>query len=186
MVLPFGLHRWRKRAAYEDLLTGDNHAVVSEFAVDTDFTAPQAYQRNATIIERSLALVVVRADVRGGTWNAGLTCLRMERPLFVVRTPEGPAPGNVELIARGGTAIESPNALADDLRRIVAPFARPQVVHVREPHTVTIGRPSVWGNPFKIGEDGTRSEVIGLYREHLARRIAAGVDLTPLVGQTLG
>ena len=29
---------------------------------------------------------------------------------------------------------------------------------------VYIGRPSVWGNPFKIGRDGTRAQVIEKYR----------------------
>ena len=34
------------------------------------------------------------------------------------------------------------------------------VVHVNDPHDVYIGRPSVFGNPFKVGVDGTREEVI--------------------------
>ena len=29
---------------------------------------------------------------------------------------------------------------------------------------VYVGRPSKWGNPFKIGQDGTRQEVIAKYR----------------------
>lgn len=32
---------------------------------------------------------------------------------------------------------------------------------------VYIGRPSKWGNPFAIGKDGTRPEVIIKYREWL-------------------
>lgn len=35
------------------------------------------------------------------------------------------------------------------------------------PEAVYIGRPSKWGNPFEIGKDGTREEVIRLYREWL-------------------
>jgi hypothetical protein len=31
------------------------------------------------------------------------------------------------------------------------------------PDAVYIGRPSKWGNPFVIGKDGTRSEVIKKY-----------------------
>lgn len=34
-------------------------------------------------------------------------------------------------------------------------------------YDVYIGRPSRWGNPFREGPDGTRSEVISLYREWL-------------------
>ena len=33
-----------------------------------------------------------------------------------------------------------------------------------EPYDVYIGRPSQWGNPFVIGLDGTREEVIEKYR----------------------
>jgi len=33
----------------------------------------------------------------------------------------------------------------------------------KEPYTVYIGRPSIFGNPFQIGKDGTREEVIGKY-----------------------
>ncbi len=40
-----------------------------------------------------------------------------------------------------------------------------QVVHCKkEPFDVYIGRPSRWGNPFKIGKDGSREEVIQKYR----------------------
>ena len=40
-----------------------------------------------------------------------------------------------------------------------------RVVHVkREEYDVFIGRPSKWGNPFRIGKDGTRDEVIAKYK----------------------
>jgi hypothetical protein len=51
---------------------------------------------------------------------------------------------------------------------------------------VYIGRPSKWGNPFVIGKDGTRDEVVEKYREWIfcqpdkleeARRELAGLDL---------
>ena len=31
------------------------------------------------------------------------------------------------------------------------------------PNSVYIGRPSVWGNPYVVGRDGTRDEVIAKY-----------------------
>jgi len=55
-----------------------------------------------------------------------------------------------------------------------------------QPNSVYIGRPSKWGNPFTIGRDGTREEVIEKYREWLktqpqlieaAKRELAGKDL---------
>jgi len=32
---------------------------------------------------------------------------------------------------------------------------------------VYVGRPSRWGNPFKIGRDGTRQDVIKKYRHYI-------------------
>jgi len=40
-----------------------------------------------------------------------------------------------------------------------------KVVNLKDsPYDVYIGRPSIWGNPFEIGKDGTRREVIEKYR----------------------
>lgn len=36
--------------------------------------------------------------------------------------------------------------------------------------SVYIGRPSKWGNPFVIGRDGTRDEVVRKYELWLSRR----------------
>ena len=32
---------------------------------------------------------------------------------------------------------------------------------------IYIGRPSVWGNPYEIGRDGTREQVIEKYKDYL-------------------
>jgi hypothetical protein len=45
-----------------------------------------------------------------------------------------------------------------------------KVVHCKKnPFDVYIGRPSKWGNPFVIGPDGTRGEVIQKYEEYLRK-----------------
>jgi hypothetical protein len=36
------------------------------------------------------------------------------------------------------------------------------------PNTVTVARPTRWGNPFVIGEHGTRAECVGLYGKLIA------------------
>ena len=41
------------------------------------------------------------------------------------------------------------------------------VVHRRQPHDLYVGRPSIWGNPFRLGPDGSREEVIWKYRTWL-------------------
>ena len=50
------------------------------------------------------------------------------------------------------------------------------------PDAVYVGRPSKWGNPFRIGKDGTREGVIHLYKIAL---IASKVDLSELRGKDL-
>lgn len=48
---------------------------------------------------------------------------------------------------------------------------------------VRIDRRTRWGNPFRIGPDGSREDVIERYRQDLWRRIEAGeVPLEDLAG----
>ena len=61
------------------------------------------------------------------------------------------------------------------------------VVHVhRDQYDVYIGRPSKWGNPFKIGEDGGREEVLKKYREWFNSQFHLHVQLPELKGKRLG
>ena len=66
-----------------------------------------------------------------------------------------------------------------------------RLLNGRESHSVAvrIDRRTRWGNPFRIGRDGGRAEVIELYRRDLWRRIRAGEialeDLAALNSRTL-
>lgn len=40
-------------------------------------------------------------------------------------------------------------------------------IHYDKIYDVYIGRPSIWGNPYKIGINGTREEVLKKYREYI-------------------
>lgn len=43
-----------------------------------------------------------------------------------------------------------------------------KVVHCKhEDYEVYIGRPSKWGNPYTIGKDGSREEVIERYKAYI-------------------
>lgn len=53
------------------------------------------------------------------------------------------------------------------------------------PDSVFVGRPSAWGNPYKIGRDGTRDEVIAQYRERLLRSPDLLARLPELQGKYL-
>jgi len=54
---------------------------------------------------------------------------------------------------------------------------RTRVVHCRrERYDVYVGRPSPWGNPFVIGRDGTREEVIAKYAAWVRTQPSSGED----------
>ena len=67
-----------------------------------------------------------------------------------------------------------------------------KVVNIRnESYDIYIGRSgngvtSIWGNPFSIGKDGTRSEVIQKYRDWLLTQPQLLAILPTLKGKRLG
>lgn len=62
-----------------------------------------------------------------------------------------------------------------------------KVVHVQKEHCDEyVGRPTIWGNPFKIGRDGSRKEVIQKYREWILTQPALIEQLPTLRGKILG
>jgi hypothetical protein len=73
---------------------------------------------------------------------------------------------------------------------------RTTVVHVRDEHDVYIGRAmpgrkaSEFQNPFRIGKDGTRPEVLQKFRQHLLQMLerdpSAADRLRQLKGLRLG
>ena len=50
---------------------------------------------------------------------------------------------------------------------------------------IYVGRPSKWGNPFVIGRDGTRDEVIAKYRAWIVQQPALMTALHDLRGKDL-
>ncbi len=62
-----------------------------------------------------------------------------------------------------------------------------KVVHCKKDvYDVYIGRPSKWGNPFVIGKDGTRQEVIKKYKNWLVKQPVLMDSLVELRGKRLG
>jgi hypothetical protein len=52
-------------------------------------------------------------------------------------------------------------------------------------NAVYIGRPNKWGNPFVIGKDGTRADVVAKYRAYLLRTPALLATIGELRGKDL-
>jgi len=77
-------------------------------------------------------------------------------------------------------------------RHATSRYAQPStgpttVVHCRhEEFDEFIGRPSRWANPYRIGVDGTRQQVIQRYRQWLIRQPLLLRDVQDLRGMRLG
>lgn len=62
-----------------------------------------------------------------------------------------------------------------------------KVVHCKkEPYDIYIGRPSKWGNPFEIGKDGSREEVILKYFNYLIQNNSLLDQILEIDGKVLG
>lgn len=62
-----------------------------------------------------------------------------------------------------------------------------KIVNCKKQHyDVYIGRPSKWGNPFKIGIDGNRKEVLQKYYDYFKENNQLMVDVQELKGKVLG
>lgn len=66
-------------------------------------------------------------------------------------------------------------------------MAETTVVHCKKkPFDIYIGRGSKWGNPFKIGWDGEREEIIDKYVEWIVEQPELMAALPELRGKVLG
>jgi Domain of unknown function (DUF4326) len=62
-----------------------------------------------------------------------------------------------------------------------------RTVHCKDQkYNVYIGRPSKWGNPFVVGIDGTRAEVVRKYESWVVTQKHLMDSLTELQGKILG
>lgn len=66
-------------------------------------------------------------------------------------------------------------------------MGHPLVVHCRrEPYDIYIGRPSKWGNPFKVTERRSRAAAVEDYRQYIQGRPELLAALPELTGKKLG
>lgn len=66
-------------------------------------------------------------------------------------------------------------------------YSNSLVVNIKkEPCDIYVGRGSIWGNPFRIGVDGTREEVIEKYRLYILSNSFLMSRLGDLKGKKLG
>lgn len=83
----------------------------------------------------------------------------------------GAVPGIVRM-ERGIPISATESTLASQWEGVTL-HDRTMVVNMRDSdYDVYIGRGGPWGNPFIIGRDGSRKEVLALYEDWIARRPA--------------
>ncbi|HEX2896438.1 MAG TPA: DNA-processing protein DprA, partial [candidate division Zixibacteria bacterium] len=114
-VLPLGILNFQLKSSINSLLTDDNYLVVSEFIPKLGWEVHNAMRRNLTICGLSKAIILVEPGITGGTFEAGKTALKYERPLFVVEHEAHlDSEGNKYFIQRGAKTLqENENGLLE-------------------------------------------------------------------------
>jgi DNA processing protein len=121
-VLPEGITNFRRHASrITDECEPDQLTVVSQFSPTQPWSVGAAMARNTSIVGLSLGLVVVEANEKGGTLNAGQQALSARRPVFSLQFSDDTAPGNQLLIDRGATPVRSRAELASWLKTLPDP-----------------------------------------------------------------
>ena len=112
-VLAEGIAHFRLRKELVGIATLDSLLALSIFRPEAPWAGWRAMQRNRYIVGLARGLFVVEARERGGTFEAGLECLRQRKPLWVIEYQHGGShrEGNTRLIAAGGTPIRSGGVL---------------------------------------------------------------------------
>jgi DNA processing protein len=113
-VLAEGILHFRLKSDVKDLITEDNHVVVSEYMPRLPWLARNAMQRNKTICGLSNAVVVIESGLKGGTFEAGKAALSLRRPLFVAEyaQPAESAEGNAYFLRQGARFLRKKNGAA--------------------------------------------------------------------------
>lgn len=107
LVIPEGIQKFKLKTALKNIITHDNHLVISQFSPGLPWSGRNAMQRNGLIIGLSEAMILVESGLNGGTFEAGNETLRLKKPLFVVsyQAPGHSAEANSYFIDKGGLPI---------------------------------------------------------------------------------
>ena len=132
-------------------------------------------------------------EISTGTTRELATAAREGKNVFAVSTAGNALP-RIDSIGHW-EPIENAQGIWEGLHRWVKselPLTEatgPQVLNKYTskigPDDVYIGRPSQYGNPFKIGVDGTREEVIDQYRQHVMANPGLLEEIRKLKGKNL-
>jgi len=107
VVLAEGALSFRLKEEIRQVWDWERVAVVSEFLPEASWSVGNAMQRNSTICGLSQAMILIEARSKGGSAEAGRTCLQMQRPLFASVYENGSAAtaGNQDVVREGATRL---------------------------------------------------------------------------------
>ena len=110
IVIPEGALRFYVKRDLRPVWDWNRVLVISEFPPNAGWSVGAAMQRNKTICALSSAMVLIEARTKGGSFNAGLTCLELDVPLFAASydSDHSAYDGNRVLIGRGAREVEAP------------------------------------------------------------------------------
>ncbi len=118
IVLPYGIKELHQKKMFKEFDWKRDVLAVSQFDPSVKWLASNAMIRNKLVCAISKAVVVIESgperDTQGkmsGTFNTGITTLKMGLPLFVVKPSclDNPPNGNVSLIELGGIGLDGAN-----------------------------------------------------------------------------
>ncbi len=118
IVLPYGIKELHQKKMFKEFDWKRDVLAVSQFDPSVKWLASNAMIRNKLVCALSKAVVVIESgperDTQGkmsGTFNTGITTLKMGLPLFVVKPSclDNPPNGNVSLIELGGIGLDGAN-----------------------------------------------------------------------------
>ncbi|MDP3030060.1 MAG: DNA-processing protein DprA [Deltaproteobacteria bacterium] len=107
LVLCEGILHFAIKRDLKDLWDWEKIVVVSEFLPGVPWSVRNAMQRNKTICALTSSMILIESTSKGGSIEAGRSCLKMGVPLFAPVYAEMPetAVGNRELLNQGARKL---------------------------------------------------------------------------------
>jgi DNA protecting protein DprA len=137
-VLAEGLLHFRVKRELRDIWDSNKTLIVSEFMPAATWNVGNAMRRNKTICALCKALVLIEARERGGSMEAGRTCLSLGIPLFapVYQGMPESARGNQLLLHMGArTLYKNRTTNLPNLRGVLTAFNSDQHLRASSTHT---------------------------------------------------
>jgi len=137
MILSYGVNHLSVKKDIKDFNWEKNTLFVTQFLPYEKFSGQNAMIRNKLVCAMSKAVIVISSgaekDSNGkmsGTFDAGISALNMNVPLFVLNPSllnPTPPQGNIDLIKLGGISLSNGNELVQYLESIEQKISDPQI-----------------------------------------------------------